>query len=179
MARPQSKNDLLQESQKNWDKLWELLEKIDSEGITTTLDFSDEPKRTQAHWARDKDVKDVLIHLYEWHQLMIHFVEENVAGKERPFLPAPYNWRTYGEMNVAFVQKHEKSSLAEAKELLRASHVRVMELAETFSNEELFTKHIFSWSGNTALGSYFVSSMSSHYDWAIKKLKAHIRKQSA
>ena len=49
MARPQSKNDLLQESQKNWDKLWELLEKIDSEGITTTLDFSDEPKRTQAH----------------------------------------------------------------------------------------------------------------------------------
>ena len=47
MARPQSKNDLLQESQKNWDKLWELLEKIDSEGITTTLDFSDEPKRTK------------------------------------------------------------------------------------------------------------------------------------
>ena len=27
--------------------------------------------------------------------------------------------------------------------------------------------------GGTVLGSYFVSTTSSHYDWAIKKLKAH------
>ena len=178
MARPQSKMDLLQESQKNYNKLGELLEKIASEGITTALDFSDEPKRKEAHWMRDKDVKDVLIHLYEWHQLMIHFVENNLAGKERPFLPEPYNWRTYGEMNVAFVQKHEKTSLAEAKDSLQASHTRVMELIGTFSNEELFTKDVYPWSGNNALGSYFVSVTSSHYDWAIKKLKAHIRKQT-
>ena len=48
-----------------------------------------------------------------------------------------------------------------------------MELVDGFTNEELFTKNIFNWTGATTLGSYCVSSTSSHYDWAIKKLKAH------
>ncbi|MCR5436700.1 MAG: ClbS/DfsB family four-helix bundle protein, partial [Treponema sp.] len=29
------------------------------------------------------------------------------------------------------------------------------------------------WTGNAALGAYFVSTTSSHYDWAMKKIKAH------
>lgn len=29
------------------------------------------------------------------------------------------------------------------------------------------------WVGGSTLGSYFVSCTSSHYDWAMKKLKAH------
>ena len=44
---------------------------------------------------------------------------------------------------------------------------------EVFSNDELFTKGIYKWTRGTSLGSYFVSSTSSHYDWALKKLKAH------
>lgn len=178
MARPRTKEDLLQQSRENFTKLWDLLEMIAVKGITTELDFSDDPKRKEAHWLRDKNVKDVLIHLYEWHQLMLHFVEENLLGKEQSFLPEPYNWRTYGEMNVAFVKRHEKTSLAEAKELLQGSHDRVMELVATFSDTELFTHNVYAWSGKNTLGSYFVSSTSSHYDWASKKLKAHIRKQS-
>ncbi|EUJ59890.1 hypothetical protein MCOL2_05518 [Listeria fleischmannii FSL S10-1203] len=44
---------------------------------------------------------------------------------------------------------------------------------EPFSNNELFQKGAVSWSGGTTLGSYFISTTSSHYDWAIKKLKKH------
>jgi len=40
-------------------------------------------------------------------------------------------------------------------------------LIEVFSNDELFTKGIYKWIGGTSLGSYFVSSTSSHYDWAL------------
>ena len=50
-----------------------------------------------------------------------------------------------------------------------------MALAETFTNEQLFAKGIYTWVGGSTLGSYFVSCTSSHYDWAIKKLKAHIK----
>lgn len=178
MARPTNKEDLLKQSQENFDKFWQLLVTIEKKGITTALDFSDEPKKKEAHWARDKDIKDVLIHLYEWHQLMIAFVKDNLVGKNKPFLPAPYNWKTYGQMNVTFVQKHAKTTLEEAKELLKTSHAQVMDLIETFTNDQLFSKNVFPWSGNNALGSYFVSTMSSHYDWGIKKLKAHIRKNS-
>ncbi|KEQ37045.1 hypothetical protein SK137_1046 [Streptococcus mitis] len=46
-------------------------------------------------------------------------------------------------------------------------------MIEVFSNDELFTKGVYKWTGGTSLGSYFISSTSSHYGWALKKLKAH------
>ena len=76
-------------------------------------------------------------------------------------------------MNEIFWQNHQNTTLEEAKEMLDNSHKQVMQLAETFSNEELFTKNIFPWVGGSVLGSYFVSTTSSHYAWAMKKLKAH------
>ena len=52
-------------------------------------------------------------------------------------------------------------------------HEEILKLAEGFSNEELFSKGVYKWVGGSALGSYFVSVTSSHYEWAMKKLKAH------
>lgn len=72
-----------------------------------------------------------------------------------------------------FWEKHQDTTLADAKKMLDTSHREVMRLMETFTNEELFTKGAFPWVGGTSLGSYFVSTTSSHYDWAMKKLKAH------
>ena len=94
-------------------------------------------------------------------------------GVEKSFLPAAYNWRSYGEMNVAFWQKHQQTPLEKAIKLLHQSQEKVLTLAETFTNEELFSKSVYKWVGGSTLGSYFVSCTSSHYDWAMKKLKAH------
>ena len=88
-------------------------------------------------------------------------------------------------MNEEFWKKHQNTTLESAKQMLEKSHREVMELAETFTNEQLFSKGVYQWAGGNALGSYFVSNMSSHYDWAMKKLKAHrkncknIQKKSA
>ena len=76
-------------------------------------------------------------------------------------------------MTGAFGNKHHKTSLEEATRLLEQSHREVLELLEDFSDDELFTKGVYKWTGGTSLGSYCVSSASSHYDWALKKLKAH------
>ncbi len=78
-------------------------------------------------------------------------------------------------MNVEFWKKHQNTSLEEAKEMVEESHNKVLSLAETFSNEELFSKGVYKWVGGSTLGSYFVSVTASHYDWAMKKLKAHIK----
>ncbi|GHS99751.1 hypothetical protein FACS189421_10780 [Bacteroidia bacterium] len=59
--------------------------------------------------------------------------------------------------------------------MLNESHSEVVNLIETFSNEELFTKKYFPWTGTTNLGSYCVSATSSHYDWAMKKIKMHMK----
>lgn len=99
----------------------------------------------------------------------------NEVGEKRPFLPEPYTWRTYGDMNVALWRKHQDTPLEEARDLLDQSHSAVMALAEGFSDEDLFDRGRFDWTGTTTLGSYFVSATSSHYDWALKKLRAHRR----
>ena len=57
--------------------------------------------------------------------------------------------------------------------MFKKSHTEILRLAETFSNDELFSKGVYKWVGGSTLGSYFVSETSSHYNWAIKKLKAH------
>ena len=62
------------------------------------------------------------------------------------------------------------------KKMLAESHRKVMEMAADFTNEELFTKKYYNWTGTTDLGAYFVSICSSHYEWAIKKIKAHCKK---
>lgn len=173
MGRATSKTDLMSAAQTHYQKLNELIESMTEKELSTAFDFSADIKKKEAHWARDKNLRDVLIHLYEWHQLVLNWVSSNMKGEDKPFLPPPYNWKTYGDMNVEFWKKHQHTLLEDADKMYRKSHEEVMELAETFSDKELFTKDIFPWVGGSTLGSYFVSATASHYDWAIKKLKAH------
>ncbi len=74
---------------------------------------------------------------------------------------------------MEFRDKHQTTSLEDAKRMFLKSHDDVIKLAETFSDEELFTKGVYKWAGGSTPGSYFVSVTASHYDWAMKKLKAH------
>jgi hypothetical protein len=55
--------------------------------------------------------------------------------------------------------------------LLGSSHAEVMALIESLSDEELFEKKHFPWTGTTNVGSYCVSAAPSHYDWAMNKIK--------
>ena len=163
MARPSTKEQLKQAGEENFNKLFVLINSITKEEQEKNFSFED----------RDKNIKDVLVHLYEWHQLLLNWVNSNQSGTKTNFLPEPYNWKTYPQMNITFWKKHQNTPLKEAVSLLEKSHSEVLTLIDTFSNEELFTNKYFSWTGTTSLGSYCVSSTSSHYDWAIKKIKRH------
>ena len=178
MARPASKNDLLQAAHENYEKLWTLVDSMTEKELDEDFDFSDDSKKKEAHWQRDKNLRDVLIHLFEWHQLLLKWVQSNAKGDQSGFLPEPYNWKTYGEMNMELWRKHQSTDLDQAKEMFRKSHKAVFELIQSFTDAALFTKQFFDWTGTTTLGSYCVSATSSHYDWAVKKLRAHIKNVS-
>ena len=168
-----TKSDLMAAAKENYEKLNLLISKMTSEELNTPFDFSKDKNKKEAHWRRDKNLRDILIHLYEWHKLILNWVCSNQKGEAKSFIPEPYNWRTYGDMNVEFWKKHQNTSLEEATNALQKSHKDVLKLAENFTNEELFSKKVYKWVGGSTLGSYFVSATSSHYDWAIKKIKAH------
>lgn len=175
MARPKTKEELIQAAHVSFDKLLKLIDSMPEVALNQEFDFSSDAKKKEQHWARDKNLRDVLVHIYEWHLLLIKWVISNSEGNEANFIPEPYTWKTYGEMNVEFWKSHQNTKLESAKKMLRKSHSDLLELVQNFSDEQLFTKKYFGWTGTTSLGSYCISSTSSHYDWAIKKLRAHIK----
>lgn len=165
MPRPTTKTDLISAANGQLDKLWKLIDSMSAEEQHSVFQFED----------RDKNVRDVLVHLYEWHDLLLKWTAANTNGQAKPFLPEPYNWRTYPQMNVVFWEKHQSTPYESSKEMLNGSHKKVMALIDGFCDEELFGKKHFTWTGTTNLASYCISATSSHYDWAMKKLKNHIK----
>lgn len=175
MPRATTKTELIAAANEQWDKMWKLIETIQGGAQSVTFNFNDDSKLKEVHWTRDKNPRDVLVHLYEWQQLLLAWTAANLNGSNEPFLPEPYNWKTYGDMNVEFWNKHQTTAYGDAVTMLRESHDKVMTLIESLSNEELFEKKHFPWTGTTNLGSYCISTTASHYDWAIKKIKRHIK----
>ena len=76
MPRPINKTDLLQSSETQFQKLQNLILSLSEQDQES--DFSFDPEflahQKEAHWQRDKNLRDVLIHLYEWHQLLLYWI---------------------------------------------------------------------------------------------------------
>jgi hypothetical protein len=164
MPRPTTKQDLIIAAIEQYEKMWKLIDSMSEEKQNAKFAFED----------RDKNLRDILVHLYEWQQFLLNWVEANQKGEKKPFLPEPYNFATYTTMNVELIWKnHQNTPYEKSKNMLKDSHKKVMELIDSFSNEELFAKKYFSWTGTGTLGGYCISTTSSHYNWAIKKIKKH------
>ena len=122
MPRARNKDDLMKFSCENYAKLMNLISKMTDVQLNTPFDFSDDKSKKEAHWSRDKNVRDVLIHLYECHSLIIQFIKNNENVNEKKsaiaFLPPEYSWKTYGTMNIMFWNKHQNTSLEKAKQML-------------------------------------------------------------
>ena len=127
MARPKTKNELLEAAELNYDKLLKLIDSMTDIELNTEFDFSADTKKKEAHWGRDKNVRDILIHLHEWHNLMLEWVSNNKAGVRKPFLMEGYNWKTYGDMNIVFWKRNQAVSLDMALEQFKESHKKIMD----------------------------------------------------
>jgi len=165
MPRPKTKEELIDLSETNYQKLLDIIDSMGEELVLKEFLFED----------RDRVVRDVVVHLFEWHLLLLRWIKENTSGNNIHFLPDGYNWKNYGLLNMEFFKKHQNTSLEDALSMLKKTHMDSITLISSFSNDQLFVKKHFDWTGSTSLGSYCVSSLSSHYDWALKKLKKHIK----
>lgn len=96
MSRPTTKNELVIAATEGFEKLNLLISTLHKDELDTPFDFSKDEKKKEAHWQRDKNLRDVIVHLYEWHQLVLEWVNSNQQGIEQSFFPKPYNWKTYG-----------------------------------------------------------------------------------
>lgn len=161
MARPKTKQELLKQSNDNYIKLLEFIRNLDATDL----------EKEFPEGYLNRNIRDVLAHLHEWHLMVIGWYEVGMKG-DKPDIPAKgYNWRTTPDLNREIWKKYRNTPLVEVKELLKSSHGKVSKLIQKHSNEELFERKRYLWTGNNAMGAYFVSATSSHYDWALKLIK--------
>ena len=166
MPRPTTKSDLIEAANGQFNKLWKLIDSMTDDEQTAAFLFDD----------RDKNLRDVLVHLYEWHKMVESWHRIGTLEGGMPDVPGTgYTWRTLAALNMKIWEKHQSISLSLSKTMLRESHEMILAIAETHSNDELFSRGIYKWTKSSTLGAYFVSCLSSHYDWAMKKIKTHIK----
>ena len=116
------------------------------------------------------------MHLYEWHQMVETWYRIGTLEGGMPDVPGKgYTWKTLPALNLEIWKKYQNVSLDDAKEMLRESHKMVIAIIESHNNEELFDKGVYKWTKSTNLGAYFIGSTSSHYEWAMTKIKKHIK----
>jgi hypothetical protein len=153
-----------------------MIGRMTEEVQNTEFDFGDEVNRTEAHWTRDKNLRDVLVHLYEWHQMIKRWHREGTVNGGMPAVPGEgYTWRTLPELNQKIWERYQNVSLDDSKTMLHESHAMIVSLIGSHTNDELFSKGIYRWTKTSTLGAYFVSGTSSHYEWAMNKVKVHIK----
>ena len=163
MPRPKTKEQLLSLSQENLDRLFSLIEPLSPED------------RAKPGVNGDWSVKDILAHLTAWHHLFFTWYEAGSRG-EKPEMPAPgYTWKMTPELNEKIYQEHRHQADDSIAAELKDSHEKMMALIEGHSDEELFTKKRYQWTGSTSLGSYAVSASSSHYQWAIDLIRKWVK----
>ena len=165
MGRPSTKDDLLLAADEQYKKLLSMIDGMPNELQEMEFEFED----------RDRNLRDVLAHLYEWH-MMVHtwYTVGTIKGLMPQVPGVGYTWRTIPDLNREIWKKYQNVPLDDIKGKFNNSHAMVVKLIEAHSNEELFSKDVYKWTKSSTLGAYFVSSTSSHYEWAMKKIKKHV-----
>lgn len=120
-------------------------------------------------------VKDVLAHLHEWHNMVSEWEEVGRSGA-MPEIPGKgYSWKQTPELNADIYHKYKDYKYSDVLKLLNKSHQKMMKIINEYDEDGLFKRSIFPWTGKNAVGAYFISATSSHYDWASKLIKKWLK----
>lgn len=164
MPRPTSKSQLVAAAQAGYDELMSRVEPL-----------AGREEREFAFEDRDRNIRDVLAHLVEWHRMLRRWYDEGMTGG-KPAIPGDgYTWRTLPALNQEIWQAAQDLALPDVTSALARSHADMMTIIKGHSDEELFTRKRYRWTGSTSLGAYLISATSSHYDWALTKLRRAVR----
>lgn len=165
MSRPRTKQDLLDLSEENFEDLFNMIDALSEEERLADFEYKNN---------RDKNIRDILVHLHHWHLLMINWYNIWLTWR-KPIMPAKwYTWKMTKELNKFIWEKYQTISYEESVELINKSFLQIREIIESHTDRELFTKKEYKWTWITSLWAYLVSSTSSHYDWAMKSLNQYI-----
>lgn len=159
MSKFQTKEEFLAEIHEERRKLEDLLAEIpDEEKLVEVTD--------------GMSVKDFIAHRTEWGRMMIRWYAETRAG-EAPAVPtAEYKWNQLKELNADIHEWFADTPLDEVEAQFAEVHNELYRIIGDMSEEELFTKKHYSFTGTSDLVTYLNSATASHY----RSARRHIAK---
>ena len=117
-------------------------------------------------------VKDFLAHRTEWGRMATRWYEEARAGLE-PAVPSDeYKWNQLKELNADIRERFREVPLSDIETDFTRVHDHLYELIQNMSDEELFTKKYYGFTGSSDLATYMNSATASHY----RSARRHIQK---
>jgi hypothetical protein len=164
MSRPMSKNELLELSEINFNRLLDFINEL-------PVEYKSKEYNNNELNDKDKTIKDIICHLHEWHLVIINWYKAGISGKESVILGDGYKGKTLSGSNEKIYEKYKRIELKQAITLFKTSHKEIMKIVEKHNDEELFTKKKYKWTGTTSLAAYLILATSSHYDWGLKTIK--------
>ena len=163
MSRPKNKKELLELSNSNFKRLNELIEAQPDQNIFF-------PEGTM-----NRNIRDILTHLHHWHLMMTVWYTTGMKG-QKPIMPAPgYTWQQIPALNKTIWEQYQTTTLLQAKRMIKDSFKDLQNIIQKHSDEELFQKKRYFWTGTTSLAAYLISATSSHYDWGYKVIKKALK----
>ena len=115
-------------------------------------------------------VKDFITHRTEWGRMMINWYNE-AAAAGTPAVPAEgYTWGQLNELNAEIHTRFVDTPLDEAEARFTRTNDELFALINGCTEDELFEKHFYSFTGTTDLAAYFTSATGGNYRSAYKHI---------
>ncbi len=114
--------------------------------------------------------KDFVAHRTEWGRMMLGWCAEAKAGGE-PVVPAPgFTWSQLPELNAEIHDRFAGADLAEIERDFANVHDDLRDVMAACTEDELFTKQYYAFTGTSDLATYFTSAAGGHYRSAYKHI---------
>ena len=114
--------------------------------------------------------KDLIAHRNEWGRMMLRWYTEARLG-QTPAVPAEgHTWSTLNDLNAEIHARFSDETLIDVESEFRRVHDELFVVMEACTEDELFTKRSYSFTGTSDLATYFTSATGGHYRSAYKHI---------
>jgi len=158
MARATSKSQLLDEIARERRRLEELLASIPAD-------------RKVEEVAYGLSVKDLLAHRTEWARMLLHWYDQARAGSVPAVPSAEFKWNQLPALNAQIQRRFSDVPLERVEKDFVDVHDRLYTVVAAMTEDELFGRRHYSFTGSTTLAAYVTSASAAHYRSATKLIR--------
>lgn len=158
----QSKQELLEVTQKEWAKLSDVLAQFPA-----MLRLEKDPDGISA--------KDIIGHRAHWIELFLGWYRDGQAGKPVHIPAEGYKWSETARYNADLRERQAGFSWVSVISMLEANHCELLALIENLSDKKLYGSPMKGSGSKWAAGRFAEAAGPSHYRSAVKYLRKRMR----